>query len=42
MIIAEMSVFNVTTQGIEIIEINPDYTFEEVQEATEAALINKI
>lgn len=42
MIITEMGVFNVTEQGIEIVEINPDYTFEEVQAATEATLINKI
>lgn len=42
MIITEMSVFNVTTQGIENIEINPDYTFEEVQAATETTSINRI
>ncbi|EFR30636.1 3-oxoacid CoA-transferase subunit B [Eremococcus coleocola] len=41
MIITEMGVFEVSEQGIEVIELNPEFTFEEVQEATEAVLIQK-
>ncbi|HEK9842793.1 TPA: 3-oxoacid CoA-transferase subunit B, partial [Streptococcus equi subsp. equi] len=35
-IVTEMGVFTVTPEGIAVEEIHPDYTFEEVQEATEA------
>ncbi|WP_049618545.1 MULTISPECIES: 3-oxoacid CoA-transferase subunit B [unclassified Streptococcus] len=38
-IVTEMGVFTVTPEGIAVEEIHPDYTFEEVQEATEATLI---
>ncbi|ASB97241.1 TPA: 3-oxoacid CoA-transferase subunit B [Streptococcus equi subsp. zooepidemicus] len=38
-IVTEMGVFTVTPEGIAVEEIHPDYTFEEVQEATEARLI---
>lgn len=38
-IVTEMDVFTVTPEGIAVEEIHPDYTFEEVQEATEARLI---
>ena len=38
-IVTEMGVFSVTTDGIVVEEIHPDYSFEEVQEATEAKLI---
>ncbi|HEK9098576.1 3-oxoacid CoA-transferase subunit B [Streptococcus equi] len=38
-IVTEMGVFIVTPEGIAVEEIHPDYTFEEVQEATEARLI---
>ena len=38
MIITEMAVMKVTDKGIEVVELNPDYTFEEVQAATEATL----
>ncbi|HEK9584631.1 TPA: 3-oxoacid CoA-transferase subunit B, partial [Streptococcus equi subsp. equi] len=34
-IVTEMGVFTVTPEGIAVEEIHPDYTFEEVQEATE-------
>ncbi|HEL1408415.1 TPA: 3-oxoacid CoA-transferase subunit B, partial [Streptococcus equi subsp. equi] len=37
-IVTEMGVFTVTPEGIAVEEIHPDYTFEEVQEATEARL----
>lgn len=40
MIITEMGVFEVTEQGIEMIELNDDYTFEEVQAVTEATIID--
>lgn len=40
MIITEMAVMKVTEQGIELIELNNDYTFEEVQANTEAQLID--
>lgn len=39
MIITEMGVMEVTEEGIKLIEINPQYSFEEVQAATEATLI---
>lgn len=39
MIITEMGVFEITDEGIKVKEINNGYTFEEVQEATEAKLI---
>lgn len=40
MIITEMGVFEVTEQGIEMIELNDDYTFAEVQAVTEATIID--
>lgn len=40
-IVTEMGVFSVTDEGIVVEEIHPDFTFEEVQAATEAKLINK-
>lgn len=40
-IVTEMGVFDVTPEGIVVEEIHPDYTFEEVQEATEVPLIKK-
>lgn len=40
MIVTEMGVFEVTEQGIEMIELNDDYTFEEVQAVTEATIID--
>ena len=39
MIITEMGVMEVTDKGIVLKEINPEYTVEEVQAATEAKLI---
>lgn len=39
MIVTEMGVMQITEQGIELIEINPKFTIEEVQKATEATLI---
>lgn len=39
MIITEMGVMVVTPKGIELIEINPEFTVEQVQAATEATLI---
>lgn len=39
LIITEMGVIKVTDRGLELIEINPQFTFEEVQQATEATLI---
>ncbi len=38
-IITEMGVINVTDAGLELVEINPEFTVEEVQAATEATLI---
>jgi len=38
-IITEMGVFEITEDGIAITELNKNYTFEEVQEATTAPLI---
>lgn len=37
-IITEMGVINVTANGLELVEINPEYTVEDVQNATEAPL----
>ena len=39
LIITEMGVMKVTPQGLVLTEINPLYTVEQVQEATEAKLI---
>lgn len=39
MIITEMGVMKVTDQGIELIELNPDYSLRDIQAATEAELI---
>ena len=39
MIVTEMGVMEITKEGILLKEINPDYTIEQVQEATEAVLI---
>ncbi len=39
MIITEMGVMNITPAGIELVEINPEFTVEQVQVATEAQLI---
>jgi len=39
MIVTEMGVMEITKEGIVLKEINPDYTIEQVQEATEAVLI---
>jgi len=39
LIITEMGVIKVTPQGLQLIEINPEYTTEQVQKATEATLI---
>ncbi|WP_053954739.1 3-oxoacid CoA-transferase subunit B [Inediibacterium massiliense] len=39
MIVTEMGVMEVTDKGIVLTEINPEYTIEQVQEATEAKLI---
>ena len=38
-IITEMGVINVTDKGLELVEINPELTVEQVQAATEATLI---
>ncbi len=38
MIITEMGVMEVTEGGLVLKEINPEYTVEQVQEATEAQL----
>ena len=38
-IITEMCVINVTDKGLELVEINPEFTVEQVQEATGAPLI---
>lgn len=38
-IITEMGVINVTDKGLELVEINPEFTVEEVQAATEVTLI---
>lgn len=39
MIITEMGVMEVTKDGIVLTELHPDYTVEQIQEATEAELI---
>jgi acetate CoA/acetoacetate CoA-transferase beta subunit len=39
MIVTEMGVMVVTPEGLVLTEIHPDYTVEQVQEATEAKLI---
>ncbi|MFA7115973.1 MAG: 3-oxoacid CoA-transferase subunit B [Bacteroidales bacterium] len=39
MIITEMGVMNITKKGIELIEINSEYTVDQIQEATGAKLI---
>ncbi len=39
MIITEMGVMEITPKGIVLIEINPEFTVEQVQAATEATLI---
>ena len=39
LIVTEMGVMEVTPEGIVLTEINPEYTVEEVQEATECKLI---
>ncbi|MCF6459909.1 CoA transferase subunit B [Clostridium sp. Cult3] len=39
MIITEMGVMEITEEGLVLKEINPEYTIEEVQKATEAELI---
>ena len=39
MIITEMGVMEITPKGILLTEINPEFTVEQVQEATEATLI---
>ena len=38
MIITEMGVIEVTDKGLVLVEINPEFTVEQVQEATEAVL----
>ena len=38
-IITEMGVINVTDKGLELVEYNPEFTVEQIQEATEATLI---
>lgn len=40
LIITEMGVFEIVPEGLAIIELHPDFTFEEVQAATEATLID--
>lgn len=39
MIVTEMGVMMITPAGIELTEINPEFTVEQVQEATGARLI---
>lgn len=39
MIVTEMGVMEITAEGIVLKEINPEYTVEQVQEATEVGLI---
>ncbi|MDL2273131.1 3-oxoacid CoA-transferase subunit B [Oscillospiraceae bacterium OttesenSCG-928-G22] len=39
LIVTEMGVFEVTPDGIRMIERNPDYSVEEIREATEAPLL---
>ncbi|MGH1648592.1 3-oxoacid CoA-transferase subunit B [Enterococcus gilvus] len=42
LIITEMGVFRVTPEGVEVLESYPDFTFEEIQAATEVPLIKNI
>ncbi|MBO0458663.1 CoA transferase subunit B [Enterococcus hulanensis] len=42
LIITEMGVFRVTSEGVEVTEIYPDFTFEEIQAVTEVPLIKNI
>jgi acetate CoA/acetoacetate CoA-transferase beta subunit len=39
MIITEMGVMDITPEGIVVREIHPEFTFEQMQAATEAKLI---
>ena len=39
LIVTEMGVIEVTPHGLKLIEINPEFTFDDVQAATEAKLI---
>ena len=39
MVVTEMGVMEITNKGLVLIELHPDFTKEQVQEATEAALI---
>ena len=39
MIVTEMGVMEITPEGIVLTEINPEFTVEQVQAATEAPLI---
>lgn len=39
LIVTEMGVIKVTPEGLELIEYNPEYTIEQITEATEATLI---
>jgi len=39
MIITEMGVMNITDKGIELVEIHPEFSIEEIKEATGAKLI---
>lgn len=39
MIVTEMGVMNITSKGVELVEINPEFTVEDVQNATEANLV---
>jgi len=39
LIVTEMGVIEVTPQGLVLKEINPEFTVEQVQEATEPTLI---
>lgn len=39
LIVTEMGVMKITEEGIELTEINPEYTLDEVQAATGAKLI---
>ena len=41
MIVTEMGVMEVTGEGLTLLELNPEYTFDEVQAATEAELYYK-
>ncbi len=38
-IITEMGVMKVTEKGLELVEINPEFSVQDVQAATEAELI---